>query len=54
VFLVLAMVAAGMRFANSFYATGRYGWDDRFLALAWVCPCLANLSLAGLHRLLNG
>lgn len=42
VFLVFASLAVSMRFANSFYTTGRYGWDDRFLALALViCLVLA-------------
>lgn len=39
-FMALAVIAVAMRFANRFYTTGKYGWDDWFLALAlvWTCP----------------
>lgn len=39
-FMILAIIAVAIRFANRFYTTGQYGWDDWFLALAlvWTFP----------------
>jgi len=45
VFLVFSLIAVGMRFASSFSANVGYGWTDRFLGLALVCPSLFNSTL---------
>lgn len=38
-FMVLAILAAAMRFATRFFTSrGMDSWDDWFLALALVCP----------------
>ncbi|KAL2255381.1 hypothetical protein VTK26DRAFT_3487 [Humicola hyalothermophila] len=40
VFVALSCVAVAMRFWNRFYTSGRFGWDDWFLALA-LAGCIA-------------
>jgi len=38
--LVLATLSVAMRFSNKYTMSGRFWWDDGFLALAWV-GCVA-------------